>query len=384
MRLFRCQVCGQTIYFENTRCERCGSPLGYLPDIGLMSALEPETGPELIRVLDQTGLLADSGVDERLWLAQVRPGRRYRPCINAAYGVCNWLVPEDEGETRCLACRHNGAVSDPEQDDNQTRWRRLEFAKHRLLYSLLRLGLTLPTRAQHREGLVFEFLADPADPTLPRIITGHAKGTVTIALREADDVERENMRKLLGEPYRTLLGHFRHESGHYFWDRLVRDGGRLEQCRAVFGDDRADYAKALGAYYASGARPGWQKRYISAYATMHPWEDFSETWAHYLHMIDTLETASAHGIELHGRDGRDPVNVQIDFDPYRVESFDPVVESWFPIARAANSLNRSMGLADLYPFVLTDAVIGKLAFIHRLIREQRPPAIVGRRAPRAW
>ncbi len=364
------------MYFENTRCERCRSRLGYLPDIGLMSALEPETGDELVAALKRVELpeavrppLARDGV----WAARVRPGWHYRFCANAGAGACNWLVPAESGETLCVACRHNHRVSDITQGDNLPRWRKLEAAKHRLFYSLVKLQLPMPTRAESPQGLAFDFLADPPDPKGPRVMTGHANGLITIALREADDVEREKMRKGMGEPYRTLLGHLRHETGHYFWDRLVRDGGRLDACRAIFGDDRIDYGEALKAYYAQGAPTGWRNHFISAYATMHPWEDFAETWAHYLHMVDTLETAGAHGLEVHPRDGATPI-AAVDFNPYRIRDFDPIIDNWLPLAMAANSLNRSMGQPDLYPFVLSHAVTGKLRFIHDLVHAHRTHA----------
>ncbi|GAC1347953.1 MAG: putative zinc-binding peptidase [Acetobacteraceae bacterium] len=384
MRLFRCQACGQTVYFENTQCERCRSPLGYLPEIGLMSALEPETAPELLALLDQAGLQpvpAPTAPAGDVWIAWIRPGRRYRYCSNAEADACNWLIPAESDQTRCTACRYNQQLPDLDDDENLARWRKLEVAKHRLLYSLVKLQLPIPSRAERRGGLGFAFPADPADPKAPRVLTGHAGGLITIALREADDVEREKMRRDMGEPYRTLLGHFRHETGHFFWDRLVRDAGRLEACRAAFGDDRRDYGRALKRYYAEGAPEDWQDRFISAYATMHPWEDFAETWAHYLHMIDTLETASAHGVVIQPRGagaprtdqtGTDPTGTDpTELDPYRVREFAPIIGNWLPLATAANSLNRSMGLPDLYPFVLSDPVIDKLRFVHELIWEHR-------------
>lgn len=374
MRLFRCQACGQTVYFENTRCERCGSRLGYLPEIGLISALEPALHPGLVAVLDEAGLLELSGLQpesDDAWLARLVPGRLYRACANAAYEACNWSVPADSGEAYCTACRHNRWIADLSVERNLVRWRRIEHAKHRLFYSLLKLKLPLPTRAEHPEGLAFDFLDDPPDPDAPRVITGHGGGLITIALREADDVEREKIRKSLGEPYRTLLGHFRHETGHYVWDKLVRNGGRVETFRVVFGDERANYAEALAAYYARGAPLDWRGRFVSAYATMHPWEDFAETWAHYLHIVDTLETAAAHGVEVHPRDGGASFRTALDFDPYHNGAFDPLIHNWVPLALAANSLNRSMGQPDLYPFILTAAVIDKLRFMHDLVHAPR-------------
>ena len=199
-------------------------------------------------------------------------------------------------------------------------------------------------------------------------MTGHEDGLITIALKEADDAEREQMRKRMGEPYRTLLGHFRHEVGHYFWDKLVQDGGRVEACRAVFGDDSWDYDEALRTHYAQGAPPGWQENYVSAYATSHPWEDFAETWAHYLHIVDTLETAGSFGMQVHPKvDESGTLHAEVDFDPYKGAGIGRIVDSWLPLAFAVNSLNRSMGQPDLYPFVLSPAVLAKLGFIHDLV-----------------
>jgi hypothetical protein len=201
-------------------------------------------------------------------------------------------------------------------------------------------------------------------------MTGHDNGLITIALTEADDIERERRRLEMGEPYRTLLGHFRHEVGHYFWDVLVRDGGKLEACRAVFGDDSIDYGEALQRHYAEGAPPDWQQRFVSAYATTHPWEDFAETWAHYLHIVDTLDMASEFGMEVRPpADQIGGLSAHIAFDPYRTENFDAIVAAWLPFTFAMNSVARAMGTRDLYPFILSPQVIQKLSFIHGLVQE---------------
>jgi hypothetical protein len=381
MRLFRCQACHQTVYFENTRCEACSSPLGYLSEVGLMSALEPEVSPDLVEALRHLGLeeaIEALPSEPGVWLARLRPGQRYRLCSNARLRVCNWMVPAESRDSLCLACRHNRCVSDPTQGENLARWRELERAKHRLFYSLVKLQLPLLTRDEHPEGLAFDFLDDPPDPGAPRVMTGHSNGLITIALREADDVERERMRKILGERYRTLLGHLRHETGHYFWDRLVRDGGAVEACRAFFGHEGADYKQALKTYYADGPPAGWQSHYITAYATAHPWEDFAESWAHYLHMVDTLETAAAHGVEINPRPGSKRFRTTSNFDPYKASAFDLMIENWVRLSRAANSLNRSMGQADLYPFVLSASAVEKLRFIHGLVLEYQAGRSYGR------
>jgi hypothetical protein len=257
-------------------------------------------------------------------------------------------------------------IPDLSQSDNLANWRKIELAKHRLFYSLLRLRLPLRTKLEDPEnGLAFDFLAAPLTgaPAEP-VMTGHDNGLITINLAEADDAERERMRNQMGEPYRTLLGHFRHEIAHYYWDRLVRDTSDIEAFRQLFGDEREDYGAALQRHYADGAPPDWQERFVSSYASAHPWEDWAETWAHYFHMVDTLETASAFGMRVRPRvtKGAD-LSAAIDFDPHTA-NMDRIIDSWLPLTFAVNSINRSMGIADLYPFVLPPPVIVKLSFIH--------------------
>lgn len=382
MRLFTCDVCGQLLYFENTRCERCLHRLGYLPDVGQLSALEqadgagPRPDPQAAAGGAAPEDMGPSGAppaqDGGAWTALARPGQSYRFCTNAAFDACNWLVPADSPEAYCRACRHNRTVPDLSQEDNLLRWRKLEQAKHRLFYTLTRLGLPLDTWWERPDGLGFDFLADAPDPDGPMVMTGHDNGLITIAVKEADDAERERTRLAMGEPYRTLLGHFRHEVGHYFWDRLVRDGGRLEACRAVFGDDTQDYGEALRRHYAQGAPADWRERFVTAYASAHPWEDFAETWAHYLHIIDTMEAASAFGLSVRPKlDRSGELHAEIDFDPYQEPDFGRIFEHWLPLAFAVNSLNRSMGQPDLYPFVLAPPAVTKLAFVHDLIHSCR-------------
>jgi hypothetical protein len=257
---------------------------------------------------------------------------------------------------------------------NQERWKRLELAKHHLFYSLLRLRLPLVTRIDDPEhGLAFDFLADNPGTTGPKVMTGHDNGLITIALIEADDAERERRRTQMHEPYRSLLGHFRHEVGHYFWDVLVRDGGRLDECRAVFGDDSQSYEAALQTHYTHGPPADWQEYYVSQYASTHPWEDWAETWAHYLHIVDTLEMARAFGITVKPRLVRDEtLSAVIDLDPYDAETgMTNIIGGWLPLTFAMNSLNRAMGNPDLYPFVLSPTVVTKLGFVHDVVHGRR-------------
>lgn len=352
MQLFKCQVCAQLLYFENSRCERCGHVLGYRPEHNRLLALE---------------------ADDNVWtVANTDDATRCKFCSNATYGVCNWLIDAAAPEAFCLACRHNGIIPDLSQPQNVVNWRKIESAKHRLFYTLLRLDLPLQTRTESPEGLIFNFLADQPGAPNATVMTGHDSGLVTLALAEADDVERERRRSLMGEPYRTLLGHFRHEAGHYFWDRLVRDAGIEDECRAVFGDHAANYGEALQIYYTQGAPVDWQNSFVSAYATSHPWEDFAETFAHYLHIMDTLEMARAFSFRVEPRlDDSGALEAKIDFNPYKMADFGNIVDNWLPMSFALNNINRCMGQPDFYPFILSQPAIAKLAFVHELVRRPR-------------
>ena len=349
MQLFECQNCRQTLHFENRFCGRCGLRLGYVAARQALVALQAQDGA---------------------WCPIDRPDETFRFCANAGHDVCNWLVASGDPHAFCEACRHNRMIPDLSVEGNLERWRRIEAAKHRLFYSLIQFRLPLATRAEHPEGLIIDMIADPDDPTAERVLTGHASGLITINIAEADDAERESRRAGMGELYRTLLGHFRHEVGHYYWDRLVRDGPpeMLGRFRALFGDEREDYAAALNRHYEQGPPPDWRDRCISAYATAHPWEDFAETWAHYLHIVDTLGTANAFGLGLRPQVAQaHELATRIDFDAYKADNVDALVEAWLPLTLAVNSLNRSMGLPDLYPFVLSAPVITKLGFVHDLV-----------------
>ena len=346
MKLFQCQNCGQALYFENTTCASCGLRLGYVPEGEIVTALEEADG---------------------LWTALAVPESRYRLCANAQHDVCNWLLVPDHPEAFCAACRHNRTIPDLGNPDNLAHWRKIESAKHRLFYSLLRLDLPLTTRTEDPNGLAFDFLSSPANASAgnPPILTGHASGLITLNVAEADDPERERQRKSMGEPYRTLLGHFRHEIAHYYWDHLVKDTPAIDEFRRLFGDEREDYGQALQRHYANGPPPDWPERFVTTYASSHPWEDFAETWAHYFHMVDTLETAFAFGLRLRPKVGAG-LAAAIDFDPYLAE-MDRIIDAWLPLTFAVNSINRSMGQPDLYPFAVPPSVILKLTFIHARI-----------------
>lgn len=353
MKLFKCQNCGNTVHFNNDVCLACNSRIGYVRRLFEISALEPN--------------------DDGSWRLLAEPGRNYFFCQNASEGACNWLVPADSGESFCLACRFNLTIPDLSIPENHSRWRRIEQAKKHLFYSLTRWELPIPRRVDDPEhGLAFEFLADPVDAggnVVKSVMTGHSNGLIQVSIDEADDAERERRRAQMGEPFRTLIGHFRHEIGHFYWDLLVKDRGGIAAFAEVFGDPAQDYHAALQNHYASGPPANWQQTHISAYASSHPWEDFAETWAHCFHMVDGLETARAFGIFPAGL----PAGAihPAEVDPYEATRIDHVIAAWVPLTVAINSINRSLGQPDLYPFVLTDAVIRKIDFIFRLIAHAR-------------
>ncbi|HYP87628.1 MAG TPA: putative zinc-binding metallopeptidase, partial [Polyangiaceae bacterium] len=283
------------------------------------------------------------------------PHGQYRKCANyLREGVCNWLVPADSSEELCQACRLNDVIPNLSEPENHRLWHEVEQAKRRLIYSLDSLDLPLLSKRDDPEkGLSFDIKQSIGSE---RVLTGHAEGLITLNLSEADDAQREKMRMSLNERYRTLLGHFRHEIGHYYWDRLVADPGGHEEFRALFGDERADYAEALKTHYSKPVDPNYSLNFISNYAASHPWEDFAETFAHYLHMVDTLETAEQYGFASLPPTGRD---------------FEGLMAEWYRLTVALNALNRSMGLADAYPFAITPPVKQKLSFVHELVHAAR-------------
>lgn len=361
MKTFACE-CGNLLHFENSLCLGCGRRVGYLPDARRLSALEPAAG-DTLRAL--TG------------------GGRYRLCRNQRdYEVCNWLVPADDPHELCASCRLNRLLPDLAEPRHLSLWYRIEGAKRRLLYTLHGLGLPVTGRdSDPVRGLAFEFLADAAgadefsSEAAPhhRVLTGHRTGVITINLLEAEDSVRERIRAQMNERYRTLLGHFRHESGHYYWDRLVAGTERVDGFRALFGDERADYGQALQRYYAGGPPADWERGWISAYASMHPWEDWAETWAHYLHMVDTLETAHDFDSSVAGRrlDTVETLCAQSGPGYGAAATFDALMADWTRLSVALNALNRSMGLPDAYPFAVADAARDKLRYVHALIRSPR-------------
>lgn len=363
MRLFRCDHCGNALHFENITCLRCGSALAFLPDRMDLCAIEPAPGEAPDRWRQKA--------------PHPSAGDRWRLCQHhAVTQACNFAVPAWDPNPLCVSCRLTRVLPDLSVPAHRSRWYRLEGAKRRLFFTLARLGLVQPAPPPGEvQGPAFEFKADLPGET---ITTGHAQGVITLDVAEADDDERVRRRVALHEPYRTLLGHLRHESGHYYWDRLIADGGRIDAFRALFGDERADYAQALQAHYARGGQaPDWPQAFVSAYATAHPWEDWAETWAHYLHMVDLLETAASFHtrVEVPGAQTQDPVAWVEDPFPIQPVAFDALVAQWVPLTVMVNSLNRSLGHDDAYPFALSARALDKLRFVHEQVQSvSAPPA----------
>lgn len=366
MKTFNCDACGALVFFQNIQCVQCGHALGFLPDIMDMAALEAKP-------------------DQR-WqsLAPASAGGLYRACANGRdHAVCNWYVPDSETADFCAACHLNLVVPDLSKSENQANWHKVEIAKRRLIYTLRQLSLpTEGNLAAGVPGLRFRFLAE--SPDSGTILTGHEDGVITLNLAEADDVERERRRTELHEPQRTLIGHFRHECGHYYWDVLIRNSPLIEEYRRLFGDERTDYASALKTYYANGPMPDWTARCVTAYASSHPWEDWAETWAHYLHIVDSLETAAGVGLSLHPSH---PAAKTGSAEPGQAVgagvAFETMMEHWLPLTHALNSLNRGQGLPDLYPFVLAEPAVEKLRFIHEVVSRNRQAPTHGSAAPTA-
>lgn len=354
---FSCR-CGRPVYFQNSLCLGCQAPLGYEPEVQQVRSLVP--GPH-----QGTWQFDEQKTDEPTW----------KRCENFDLPAgCNWLVRTDEEVTLCRSCRLNHTIPLLDDPNNCLWWRKIENAKRRLVAQLLNLGLPVVSKVSEdpERGVMFDFLRSPEKG--PRVLTGHDNGLITLNVEEADDSIREKIRAEMHEPYRTLLGHLRHEIGHYFWDRLVVGTHWLEKFRELFGDEREDYAAALKRNYDQGPPANWADQHISAYASVHPWEDWAECWAHYLHVVDSLDTALRFG--LRGED------VEQSIEPFTIDDlYDPtasdaervilLVNSWVQLTTVLNELARSMGQHDFYPFVMSRAVLRKLHFVQMVVKEAR-------------
>jgi hypothetical protein len=334
MQTYTCQ-CGGRLFFQSTRCVACEHDVARCPHCRTISAVEHDNDNE-------------NDSDHRVRCLTCRAAIRH--CANRVeYGVCNGAVPADEEDPRCAYCSLNRTVPDLTVHGNLQKWQRLEQAKHRVLFDCQRLGLPLGDHDDPvGKPLRFDFKSSTVEP----VATGHAEGVVTIELSEADSVQRERTRVQFGEPQRTLVGHIRHELGHYYWERIVAPR-HLNAFRNCFGDERnPSYAEAKKRYYAEGPPANWQDRFISAYAAMHPWEDFAESFNSFLDMVAIVSTSN-HFQRLKVAAGE--------------ADFDRLFRAYVDVGIVVNELNRDMGLLDLVPEVFTPPVVEKLRFVHDVV-----------------
>ncbi|MGJ7581502.1 zinc-binding metallopeptidase family protein [Variovorax sp. RHLX14] len=370
-RAYQCQ-CGRPVFLGNTMCLACKTPLGYVT--------------EKLGVVPIAPAVFDGAEPNTYTVYGDGDGHAFHRCANFDTSArCNWMVPAPRPGNRasfntdglapgfCLSCSTTRTIPDMSIEGNDDLWRKLELAKRRLLSQLLVLGLPIVTRhVDSGGGLAFDFLSNV--PGGAKVLTGHQDGVITLNVEEAEDAVRERIRAEMREPYRTLVGHFRHEVGHFYWDQLVIGKPWIDAYRDLFGDERESYALALRSHYENGPPPDWASRYVTSYASAHPWEDWAETWAHYLHMADTADTAMSFGV--------DAANVEVSNDLFEpsdlwqpdhpgATKFLEFLNGWVRLTNVLNELSRSMGQPDYYPFVLPRAAVGKLQFIHQLITEQR-------------
>ncbi len=347
MQIFQCRACGSRLYFGNRLCLGCGRQTAYLAEGVAMVAVD----------------IGNDGAP--LPLADVDRSRRWRHCLHRANDdACFWLVDEADGTPLCRSCRLSVLIPDLSDPINHARWKRVEAAKQWLIHSLLELRLPFERETSGVPPLEFHLLsAQPGH----RVITGHQESLITIDVAEADDEIRLRRRASLGEPYRTLLGHLRHEVGHYYWQVLASRPGFFDGFRSLFGDEGVDYSQSLDRHYQQGAVSDWQGRYISAYASSHPWEDWAESWAHFMHVVDAVDTARAHRLRLD--DVLEPAGL---YGPWPPDG-ETLLDLWQPVSLLINDLNRAVGMPDAYPFVVSPTVRDKIAFVSAQARALASP-----------
>lgn len=360
MKTFHCSCLGNPkLFFESTSCCTCGSLVGINDEF------------KIVQSFTQHKKTAH-------YFIQEDHKHFYRKCKNfAEHDICNGMIeinaknPDGTPKILCFGCKFNDVVPNLKVKEHLPLWQKMETAKRRALFTIKSLPLVLESGDENPlTGLTFNFRvdSDAADhfisalPNHEKIVTGHNNGEITINLAEADDVARSKTRYNLRERYRTLLGHFRHELGHYYFDRLIlTDKAKHQLCKIYFGNDELSYKAALKHHYSAGPPQNWREHFISEYASMHPWEDWAETWAHYMHIIDTMESIDDSQLTLK------KTHFPLISTPLEQANFSHILDSWMEYSVILNSLNRSMGLQDTYPFVLTPPVRKKLNFIHHVI-----------------
>ncbi len=340
MLLLLCPRCSSILLLESLSCPACGREVAFEPAALTMRAVD-----------DDGSVPGDDSLS---------------CCANRVWG-CNWLVPQEAESARCVACRLIRRRPDADDTLAMEKLAAASQVERRLLVQLAELRLPVEPWFRTEGGLAFDLLSSRSGQG--PVTIGHAGGVVTIDLAETLDDHREALRVRLGEAYRTMLGHFRHEIGHYYEWKLVEQGPLIEEARALFGDERQSYADALARHYRYGSPDNWEETFISEYATMHPWEDFAECFAHYLHISDVMSTAAVGGMTLRPEPiaGRQDAAV-VPRASYPEDGFDDMMDDWHWVSLLFNRVNRAMGKDDLYPFDIVEPVRRKLAFVHRVVR----------------
>lgn len=278
-------------------------------------------------------------------------------CANRDTIQCNWTAEDDAG--LCASCAMTTVHPDLAVPDNALLWAKAETAKRRVLVGLNRWGWFGSSDDGPRPE--FHMLSETTSAGAADVTMGHASGLVTINLAESDPAERVRRREDLGESYRTLVGHFRHEIAHFLFERLSSSSEFQTSFRALFGDETADYGAALEHYYEAGPPAGWESSYITFYASAHPHEDWAESAAHILHLVDMVDSFAAANLASQSFSGS-------DFEAYTEADPDRLLGAALEIGISLNHVNRALGVPDLYPFVTPPKVLEKLAFAHKWLK----------------
>jgi hypothetical protein len=335
MRPFECEQCGLRVPFDASSCSACGAELGYHAANRAVRELLPTA-------ITRAYTLRDSG-------------RLHWRCLNAAWG-CNGIVTAHTSAVWCRACSLTRGRPDDHRPEPLAAWVEAEHAKRRLIHQLDELGLPITPRSREApHGLAFDFVAIPDAAG----ITGHADGIVTLDLAEVDDTHRDAVRRQFGERFRSVLGHLRHEIGHYFWPVLVTAPHALAAFRELFGDERAPYAAALDAHYSHPGTEWDSERYVTAYASAHPFEDWAETFAAYLQLLELTDTAGFHGLVDDPHDQHQGEASTVDFDR--------AAAAWARLCPILDEMRAATGDNTTFPAAPTRHTMDKLTFVHRTV-----------------
>lgn len=336
-RVERCPQCDHRVFLDDLHCLNCGAELVY----------EPMVGGFALAVC---------------------------PCLHRDERQCNWAAAADDAPAADTVTAPVGSTG-PADDAPAAACRQPCAACRRITVSVqaaetpeLVAAFCAAIRRTLRRlhdgfGIDERRIDPPLRFALERSVSdwavtiGHTDGLITLDVAEADPLHRESQRTALGEPYRTPLGHVRHEVGHWVWAAAVAPcPGALDEFRSRFGDEQVDYQAALSEHYQQDDDGSWRQDWISRYAAAHPWEDFAESTAHVLHLDDVLHTAAV---------GR--------LAPAAEGSFTARYTAWTELVVELNEVTRAMGEDDLYPFAPPPAAVDKMHLAERLLRSIGSP-----------